>query len=192
MNIVERADKYADGKANEAITKAIAQAYLDGFRDGYKEREMEIPVDFRDNRTQYVDLGLPSGTLWADDYERIDGIWLYVPYERAESMKIPTEEQWLELLSCCKWELVRYSSDDYRLESMTCIGPNGNFIRFERTGMKIADLKKEPYQMFFWLEGSDAENQVNSIRVINAKEHSLEYARNYVFPGYRLPVRLVR
>ena len=24
MNIIERADKYADGKANEAITKAIA------------------------------------------------------------------------------------------------------------------------------------------------------------------------
>lgn len=30
MNIIEKADKYADGKANEAITKAIAQAYLDG------------------------------------------------------------------------------------------------------------------------------------------------------------------
>ena len=39
MNIIEKADKYADGKANEAITKAIAQAYLDGYRDGYNDRE---------------------------------------------------------------------------------------------------------------------------------------------------------
>ena len=45
MNIIEKADKYADGKANEAITKAIAQAYLDGYRDGYNDREAEIPVD---------------------------------------------------------------------------------------------------------------------------------------------------
>ena len=28
MNILERADKFAEGKANEAITKAIAQAFV--------------------------------------------------------------------------------------------------------------------------------------------------------------------
>ena len=70
MNILEKADKYADGKANEAITKAIAQAYMDGYRDGYKDREAEIPVDFRNNKTTYVDLGLPSRTLWSTDYEK--------------------------------------------------------------------------------------------------------------------------
>ena len=47
MNIIERADKYSEGKANEALTKAIAQAYLDGYRDGYTDREAEIPADFR-------------------------------------------------------------------------------------------------------------------------------------------------
>ena len=56
---------YAAGKANEAIDKAIAQAYADGYRDGYKDREEEIPVDFSDKKTGYIDLGLPSGTLWA-------------------------------------------------------------------------------------------------------------------------------
>ena len=39
MNMIEKADKYADGKANEAITKAFAQTYLDGYRHDYNDRE---------------------------------------------------------------------------------------------------------------------------------------------------------
>ena len=45
MDVTERANKYADGKANEAITTAIALAYMDGYRDGYKDRQEEIPVE---------------------------------------------------------------------------------------------------------------------------------------------------
>ena len=59
MELIEKAASYAAGKANKAITNAIAQAYADGYRDGYKDREQEIPVDLRDNKTEYVDLGLP-------------------------------------------------------------------------------------------------------------------------------------
>lgn len=66
---MEKADKYAAGKANKAITNAIAQAYIEGYKAGYKDCEMEIPVDLRDDKTEYVDLGLPSGTLWATKYE---------------------------------------------------------------------------------------------------------------------------
>ena len=29
MNILEQADKYAEGKANDAITRAIAEAYIE-------------------------------------------------------------------------------------------------------------------------------------------------------------------
>lgn len=87
MEITERAGNYAEGKANEAITKAIAQAYADGYRDGYKDREEEIPVDLRDNKTEYVDLGLPSGTLWSNDYEKENGETLYLPYGEAANMR---------------------------------------------------------------------------------------------------------
>ena len=65
MNILEQADKYAEGKANEAITKAIVEAYIEGYKAGYKNREEEIPLELRDNKTEYVDLGLPSGLKWA-------------------------------------------------------------------------------------------------------------------------------
>ena len=77
MNILENAKKYAEGKANKAITKAIADAYVEGYKAGYKDREEEIPMDLRDNKTEYVDLGLPSGTLWASDYEKSNGEYIY-------------------------------------------------------------------------------------------------------------------
>lgn len=107
MEITERAGNYADGKANEAITKAIAQAYADGYRDGYKDREEEIPVDLRDNKTEYVDLGLPSGTLWSKEYETENGETLYLPYGEAAKYAIPTEEQWNELRDYCKVSVSR-------------------------------------------------------------------------------------
>ena len=68
--LLDRADKYAAGKANAIIDKAIAQAYVDGYRDGYKDKENEIPVDFRGIMTEFIDLGLPSGTLWSCDFEK--------------------------------------------------------------------------------------------------------------------------
>ena len=46
MNILERADKFAEGKANEAITKAIAQAFVGGCKAGQHDREMEITMIF--------------------------------------------------------------------------------------------------------------------------------------------------
>lgn len=49
----------------------------------------------------YVDLGLPSGTLWKSKNEE-----RYYYYEQANSTfgcQLPTKKQWMELLRCCKW-----------------------------------------------------------------------------------------
>ena len=112
MNILENAEKYAEGKANQVITKAIADAYIEGYKAGYKDREEEIPMDLRDNKTEYVDLGLPSGTLWASDYEKSGGKYVYLPYEKANRMNLPTEKQWQELKAYCKMEYDDYNSLD--------------------------------------------------------------------------------
>ena len=100
----ELSANYATGKTNEMISQIVAQAFADGYRMGYKDREGEIPVDLRDGNTEYVDLGLPSGTLWSADYEKIDGKTIYQTYENAEALSIPTTEQCKELLELCEWE----------------------------------------------------------------------------------------
>lgn len=196
MNIIEKADKYADGKANEAITKAIAQAYFDGYRDGYNDRENEIPADFRDNKTKYIDLGLPSRTLWSEDYEKDGDSLLYLPYERAEYMKLPTEEQWNELIRVCEWEIKWYSDNDPDITQVKCVGPNGNILRFNVTGKINTDDKVDNYQVFFWVEDVDESTSKNAVHIYNpqysrkVRAHFKSIAR--VFSGYRLPIRLVR
>ncbi len=196
MNIIEKADKYADGKANEAITKAIAQAYMDGYRDGYKDREQEIPADFRDNKTEYVDLGLPSRTLWSSDYEKDGDSYIFLPYERAEYLKIPTEEQWEELYESCLWE---YEIDEYfDFRKVKCIGPNGNVIVFKRTGMITSDKNENNWESFFWVEDADDNMNKNGVHIWNRGNYSQKKYKDgrsevdKYFSGYKLAVRLVR
>ena len=194
MNILEQADKYAEGKANEAITKAIADAYIEGYKAGYKDREEEIPMELRDNKTEYIDLGLPSRTLWSTDYEELDRKYLYLPYEKAEYLKIPTKEQWEELKTSCKWE---YDIDNlYDFIRCRCVGPNGQILKFERTGRIITEGKVDEWEAFFWIEDDSDLNEKNSIHMFNyGKKIDKEIGRCELsknFSGYKLPVRLVR
>lgn len=194
MNILEQADKYAEGKANEAITKAIADAYIEGYKAGYKDREEEIPMELRDNKTEYIDLGLPSRTLWSTDYEKLDREYLYLPYEKAEYLKIPTKEQWEELKTSCKWE---YDIDNlYDFIRCRCVGPNGQILKFERTGRIITEGNVDNWEAFFWIEDDSDINEKNSIHMFNyGKKIDKEIGRCELsknFSGYKLPVRLVR
>ena len=194
MNILEQADKYAEGKANEAITKAIADAYIEGYKAGYKDREEEIPMELRDNKTEYIDLGLPSRTLWSTDYEKLDREYLYLPYEKAEYLKIPTKEQWEELKTSCKWE---YDIDNlYDFIRCRCVGPNGQILKFERTGRIITEGNVDNWEAFFWIEDDSDLNEKNSIHMFNyGKKIDKEIGRCELsknFSGYKLPVRLVR
>jgi hypothetical protein len=194
MNIIEKADKYADGKANEAITKAIAQAYLDGYRDGYNDRENEIPADFRNNKTTYIDLGLPSRTLWSEDYEKDGDNILYLPYERADYCKIPTKEQWEELLEQCEWQIE--VDRDYDFVRANFVGPNGNILVFEKTGKEIANELTDNWHAFFWIEEEYEGNDKGAVHLFNkwksGKNKALGSEIMKTFSGYHLPVRLVR
>lgn len=204
MDISEKAGKYAEGKADEAITKAIEQAYVDGYRDGYKDREEEIPVDLRDKKTEYVDLGLPSGTLWASDYERDgDGNLLYLPYGEAVKRHLPTGEQIKELQDYCEWRYeykqVQQSQDwYYYIYKATCIGPNGNYIAFTSHGYYEAYILTNIFLLYFWMK-MEEDNSNNAFSIFNNSAYTglfrCQSGCNRVtdlFTGYRLPIIQVR
>lgn len=195
--LTEMAAQYAAGKANELLTNVIAKAYADGYRDGYNDKEDEISVELGDDsETEYVDLGLPSGTLWSADYEVEDGYVVYLPHEKASRYSLPTESQWEELKETCRWEF-EYD-DSYELTIAKCVGPNGNFLKFECTGMKEVDSKSLFSDMFFWLVDTREQTEKNAVRMHNAGKGNtpMRYrGEAYVgcfFSGYKLPIRLVR
>lgn len=188
MEITEKAASYAEGKAYEAITKAITQAYVDGYRDGYKDRENKRPVDLRD-KTEYVDLGLPSGTLWSADYEKEDEEVIYLPFEQAKGFPLPTEGQWNELLHNCKWQ-GHYSSSGSSFYGITIIGPNGNSIQFKSKGYNEDSILRRG-TINFWLSDNENSNEKLSVEVSRGiyREPQLNVWR--CFMGFKLPLRLV-
>jgi hypothetical protein len=188
MELIERAKSYAVQKTDELITKAIEQAYIDGYRDGYKDRENEIPVVLTDGNVEYVDLGLPSKTLWSTDYVKEKGEIVYLPYCEANKYNIPTKKQWEELRDSCRW---RYDSKEKRFIGR---GPNGRDVFFSGTGY-IEFVDKEKLQMsFLWIQETLPEtikrNAISFAYNTNTKKVGSYICYEHV--GYALPIRLVR
>jgi hypothetical protein len=75
---------------------------------------------------EYIDLGLPSGTLWKSSNE--DGYYTYDEAVEKFSDNIPTKEQWEELENKCSWE---WKDNGYDVT-----GPNGKSIFFPTAGFR--------------------------------------------------------
>ena len=77
--------------------------------------------------SEYVDLGLPSGTLWKSKNEK----GMYYTYEEAVSQfgdKLPTREQFAELQAFCTWT---WNGKGYVVK-----GDNGNSIVLQAAGYR--------------------------------------------------------
>jgi hypothetical protein len=76
----------------------------------------------------YVDLGLPSGTLWKDQNE-IAGLYTYEQAMEKFGNELPTKEQLEELQTSCRWT---WTGSGYRVE-----GPNGETITLPADGRRF-------------------------------------------------------
>lgn len=78
----------------------------------------------------FVDLGLPSGTLWKDKNEE-GGFYTYEQALNKFGDKLPTKEQFEELESKCQWS---WTGSGYKVT-----GPNGNSISLPAAGYRRCD-----------------------------------------------------
>lgn len=78
---------------------------------------------------KYIDLGLPSGTLWAESNE--DGFYTFNEAVEKYGDSLPTPEQLEELKDLCKWE---WNGGGYKVT-----GPNGNAIVLPAAGLRSCD-----------------------------------------------------
>ena len=104
MEKSEQAKTYAEGKVQDALTAVVEKAFADGYDAGYKDAmaELKLEPDVEENGIKFVDLGLPSGTLWASDYLRDDeGKLVCLKYDEATPLGLPTRAQLEELLRHC-------------------------------------------------------------------------------------------
>ncbi len=94
---------------------------------------------------QYVDLGLPSGTLWYSKNE--GGDYARYTYDEAISnfgSKLPTKEQLEELESQCTWT---WTGSGYKV-----VGPNGNSIYLPAAGYRncLGDVYGVGVDGYYW------------------------------------------
>ena len=88
-----KAKEYAESKVNDALKQVVADAYMAGYNAGYQDGIDKVAKDSVSEETEFVDLGLPSGTLWASDYVKDGDEVLLLPYPEALKYNIPTKEQ---------------------------------------------------------------------------------------------------
>lgn len=192
MSNIENAKEYAEGKVTKALSQVVADAYMAGYNAGYQDGYNKVVKDSVSEGSEFVDLGLPSGTLWSSDYVKDDnGNAIYVPQENSADYEIPTYEQFKELMDECKWdqktekkwtEWENYYYHDWAI----CLGPNGNKITFEKTGLyEATGSLTRTSEIFFWL--NDKESNCASITF-----DSLNIGSENMFSGYKLPIRLVK
>lgn len=193
MDIIKRAEEYAANKAIDYLTKMIAQAYEDGYRDGYNESRETLITNIAGDAGEFVDLGLPSGTLWASKNLEQEGRTEYLPYDKAIRFSLPTEEQWKELWMNCEWN--EFDSIGTSIYKMRCVGPNGNEIVFVDCGMYKGSEKTSFEQFFFWLRNDQTDDissrNVAEIKRVKGTELSIQ-KKTGIFKGFKLPVRLVK
>lgn len=195
MNTVDKAKEYAEGKVTEALTKVVADAYMAGYNAGYQDGYNKVVKDSVSVGSEFVDLGLPSGTLWSSDYVKDDNDKaIYVAQKNGADYEIPTYEQFMELMDECKWEQKSEknwteSGFYYWHDWAICLGPNGNKITFEKTGLyEATDSLTRTSEIFFWL--NDKEYFHNNCASITFD--SLNIGSENMFSGYKLPIRLVK
>ncbi len=182
----EKANNYAEENVNNVLKEAFAKVYADGYREGFIDCKNEKNIDLRMNQTIFVDLGLPSGTLWADDYEKSENDDLFTPYELASIKAIPTKAQWLELKKYARWEFVEEKGI---FKFVRCIGPNGNMILFYPIGGIDFAKKVRHDRVLFWIKDETKSNCAVDLWMYNHEGH--QYA-DRDGEDLKLPLRLVR
>ena len=84
----------------------------------------------------YIDLGLPSGTLWKNANEGGDKVrYTYDKAVNKFGKQLPTTEQLEELDNKCKWEWTTQN----RINGYKITGPNGNSIFLPAAGIRYCD-----------------------------------------------------
>lgn len=112
MTKEELAQQYAEEKAKE-FSEAIKEAYLKGYEQG----ELKVTSSIKINGVKYVDLGLPSGTLWSSIPLSNNVSYNMYPFLESNKFNIPTMEQ--------AEELIRYTRTMLEGTTVNVIGVSG-------------------------------------------------------------------
>lgn len=182
------AKDYAKEVADCLIENALEAAYLKGFEDGV-ESVKNPPVIVVEDDVEYVDLGLPSGTLWATELQ-FNKLSTMLSYTEARKYNIPTEEQLSEFIKNTMMLKSSIFQGNRLLDSIEFIGPNGNKVNYLICGSKEESNEKT---LRIWSKGNEIleKNLALSFRAC-IDGNDFFKVKVHMFTGYHFPLALVK
>ena len=114
----------------------------------------------------YVDLGLPSGTLWKRQNE--SGFYTYEQAINLFGNKLPESHHFVELKNECTWIWM----DDYGYK---VVGPNGNSITLPAAGYRHwnGDVGNVGSNGFYW-SSTPYDSDDACFLLFNSSKHNLK------------------
>lgn len=169
------ATEYAQNNSDQ-ILLLLAKAYQDGYNQGICDSTHKINID----DVEYLDLGLPSGTLWSFPPYYCNYGWKLklLPYEQVKDLNLPTREQWEELCQHC------------RIVDKKIIAPNGIRFGYPSRSYTIYTLGEQCAKGHnrFWMKSEPDDD--HNVSVIEFDKDVNTYKVH--FTGYKLPFFLVK
>lgn len=139
-------------------------------------------------KIEYINLGLPSGTLWATHNAHI-GKKHHFTYDEAIKQFgdcMPDRYQYKELLILCKWKWIKLFGG--KVQGYRVTGPNHNSIFLPASGCHIdTSLRYHGSYGYYWSSRS-YDSSGACLFFFGSGGHSIDYlSRSYGFP-----IRLVK
>lgn len=179
------------------IKELILTAYKEGYTEGYKhglKKSQQIIID----GVKYIDLGLPSGTLWSGPIRKVPlGCkyfdYVHCSYSEVSELSLPTLEDFEELYHHCmpsfhdeiskSVQFTALNGQRIAIDTKNYKPQNSNYTRFRQGEMVPAGTN------MFWLKSEVKDNEA-SVVVIDTNIKELYPSTHYV--GYKLPFILVK
>lgn len=148
----EKADilrqRNAERQKREAAIEAQRRQQREEEEKRKQEELLQQKVDSLSQLTGFIDLGLPSGTLWSAQYEPCKYSFNMAMMLYGDA--IPSKKQCKELINSCTWTAVK--NKEGRTEGYIVTGKNGNSIYIDRSfWSSTTDERKIEYAWAFSL-----------------------------------------
>ncbi len=175
METTEKAKTYVASQS-EAFANAIEKAYMQGYNDAVEENSNEH-IKIVEDGVEYIDLGLPSGTLWALKNPKI------ISYHESQKINIPTKEQIEELARFVRWDYYEATRElDFHF-----IDIKGNKYYIKQPYFKNPDLSDKYLHMWY---REELDEKGNATVIDLWSKNSL--STSSCFPGYKACAFLVK
>ncbi len=117
----------------------------------------------------YVDLGLPSGTLWKDKNE--PGFYTYDQAVSQFGSSLPSQGQWQELRSLCAWT---WNGSGYKV-----LGPSGASIVLPAAGFRYSNGTVHDIGAYgiYWSSTADGSEKAWYLRFDSGEVDTYSYDR---------------